>query len=143
MGHHQSGQGLALILGQEQSGLPARCEQLPKPAIIGGFVDTELVARACDLDEPAEGVQVGRFAHAHRHAFAGGQPDVVAPFLLHARQNRLLFGLQVDPDGGLRLHRALTGVQTQTAEFPRQRGIVRRLRLDLEQQGAAPQAETP
>ena len=95
-------------------------------------VDTKTVACAGGVHQRLDRRQIGSRAGAHGDALALGQADVVAPFLLHARQDRLVVAGQVDVDGAERLD-ALRAALEPGGE--QRRGHFRRvgqLRLDLE-----------
>ncbi len=48
----------------------------------------------------------------HDYAFSFGQPDVVAGFLLHLRQDDLFIMLKVNDDGAWRLNGVFSGLET-------------------------------
>ncbi len=92
--------GLALVLGQQQRGSPVLVTgsiETHHVFIVTFVVDEERVALAGRLVDVVERVEVGLpAAFSYRHSFAGGQAHIVAPFLLHARQDILFVGPQVE-----------------------------------------------
>ena len=103
---HQAGEGLALHLCQQEVGRTLLQKSAPHIQVIGRRADEEPIAARGLQIEAIEGMQrpvdlgrgVGSADAADDHPAPRRQPDVVAGFLLHRRQQFLLGGPEVEED---------------------------------------------
>ncbi len=86
----------ALVFRQEECGAVAFAVEAHNVFVVGFAVNEELVPLARRFVDTIEGINVGlALAATHDDAFATREADIVAPLLLHIRQQRFFVGSDI------------------------------------------------